>query len=403
MAGYTIGKGNNVFLKLQLPLLDWVVRLEFGGLPRRKEFTMRSGRSLVELAQEIERQAKTARDFIVPTNKMELEVLAPASEDVVPKVAVKLETTNGDERFNVASLAHDQLSARLAIPKPYYDRMLRTEPRLLATNVNHWLHKEPDNRMIRTLDGRMRAFLSNGYRQVDNVHVAEAVLPILVGQPDIQILSTEITERRMYIQAVTPKIQAEIKVGDPVQMGVTISNSEVGCGMIRVEPMIFRLVCLNGMIRAHVLRRRHVGKRITGEDVLEMESFYRAETMEADTRAFLLKVQDTVRHAFDELFFQREIEKMKTAAGLPIETTDLNAAVVEVAKKFVLSKEEGQGILYNLIQGGDLSKWGLANAVTSLANKDEGAYDRAIELQRIGGQVIDLAPSEWKTISTASA
>jgi len=58
--------------------------------------------------------------------------------------------------------------------------------------------------------------------------------------------------------------------------------------------------------------------------------------------------------------------------------------------------------LYSLIQGGDLSKWGLANAVTSIANKETGTYDRAIELQRIGGQIIDLPASDWKTISVAS-
>jgi hypothetical protein len=281
--------------------------------------------------------------------------------------------------------------------------MRNEAPDLLITNVNEWMHREPENRMIRTLDGRMRAFLSNGYRQVDNIHVAEAVLPILVGQPGIEVVSTEVTERRMYIQAVTPKLQTDIKVGDTVQMGVVIANSEVGCGMIRVEPLIFRLVCLNGMIRAHTLRRRHVGKRITGEDVLELESFYRTETMQADTRAFLLKVQDTVRHAFDEVFFLKEVALLKEAAGVKIESLDLMEVVTEVAKKFVMSKDEGQGILRNLIEGGDLSKWGLANAVTSLANGETVSYDRTVELERIGGQVIDLSPSEWKVISTAKA
>jgi len=355
---------------------------------------MKTGRSITELAKEIERQAESARDFVAPSDKMEMEYF--------PSKGLQMTLQKEEvESFWVTSLAHEQIAARLDIPKKYYDRMREHEPNLLVQNVNHWLHKEPENRMIRTLDGNVRAFLSNRFRLVDNIHVAQAALPILANIPDLQIVSTEITERRMYIQAVTPRVQAEIVKGDVVQMGIVIGNSEVGAGAIRVEPLIYRLVCLNGMIRAHSIKRHHIGKRITGDDIVELESFFRTETVEADTRAFLLKVQDTVRHGFDELFFLKEVDKLKEASEVKIESLDLQEVITEVSKKFVLSKDEGNSVLRHLISGGDLSKWGLANAVTSTANLDVVNYDRAVELERIGGNVIDLSPSEWKTISVA--
>jgi hypothetical protein len=36
----------------------------------------------------------------------------------------------------------------------------------------------------------------------------------------------------MYIKAICPRIQAEVKKGDIVQAGIAISNSEVGMGSV---------------------------------------------------------------------------------------------------------------------------------------------------------------------------
>jgi hypothetical protein len=52
----------------------------------------------------------------------------------------------------------------------------------------------------------------------------------------------------------------------------------------------------------------------------------------------------------------------------------------------------------NLIEGGDLSRWGLVNAVTS-TSQDAANYDRATELERIGGQVVELKQAEWTALS----
>ena len=36
--------------------------------------------------------------------------------------------------------------------------------------------------MVRTLDGKARAFLSDRYHRIDNEQIAEAVLPVLLGE-----------------------------------------------------------------------------------------------------------------------------------------------------------------------------------------------------------------------------
>ena len=85
----------------------------------------------------------------------------------------------------------------LKIPAAYYDRMLSDYPELLAENVNSWFQREPTQRMVRTLDGTVRAFLSNRYRRIDNLDIAEIVLPVIQQMEDAYFESCQITDSRI--------------------------------------------------------------------------------------------------------------------------------------------------------------------------------------------------------------
>jgi len=67
----------------------------------------------------------------------------------------------------------------------------------------------------------------------------------------------------------------------------------------------------------------------------------------------------------------------------------------------VLTESEGDSILQHLIRGGDLSQYGLMNAVTRTA-EDAASYDRATELEAMGQRVVDLAANEWRQIAEAA-
>jgi hypothetical protein len=58
-------------------------------------------------------------------------------------------------------------------------------------------------------------------------------------------------------------------------------------------------------------------------------------------------------------------------------------------------------VLRALVEGGDLSMWGLANAVTSLA-ADAPTYDRSTELESIGGQMLALPPAAAREMVAAA-
>ena len=362
---------------------------------------MKAGLSLVELATEIQRQNESKRDFVAPSRRLSLQA-TPGGAGESPGVV--LQGVNGGMRLR--PIAHQQLASALGIPKPYYDRMLAQAPDLLATNANRWLKAAPppgeksENRLVRTLDNEVRAILSSSYRPLDNLDLAEAVLPQL-QRLNARVESSQITESRMYLKAVTDRIHGTVKVGDVVQAGIVVSNSEVGQGSLRVEELDFRLVCLNGMISGQAIRKAHLGRRYNADAIDDAQEFFRDETRRANDRAFFLSVQDTVRGMFDQRKFDTRLNRYRAAAGLPI--VDEVPEVVELAaKKFSLTEDESKSVLSHLIKGGDLTQWGLANAITRMA-QDVDSYDRSTELEAIGGDVIRLDRSQWNTLAGVAA
>ncbi|HQM30781.1 MAG TPA: DUF932 domain-containing protein [Syntrophales bacterium] len=356
---------------------------------------MQKGLNIVDLAREIQRVQEAKKDFIAPTTKLEMVLVGDPNHDDDPREPnIKVE---GNGWYDVNDVAHDQLAERLGIPRPYYRRMQKESPTLLCQNVNTWFKKNPEKRLVRTLDNRVRAFLSDRYRPLDNDLIAGACLPILANEANLNIVSTQLTDRRLYIQAITPRLTAEVKRGDVVQAGIIISNSEVGLGAVSIETLIYRLQCLNGMIASQGIRRNHVGKRIGSDDTV-VADFYQTETIEADNKAFMLKLRDTLLYHFEEENFKAQVERLRAAAEQLIAPAKINDAVEDVTKRFSLNSSEMQKVLGNFITGGDLSKWGLANAVTSLANEAED-YDRVVELERIGGKIVDLTPTEFKVLA----
>lgn len=354
---------------------------------------MKAGRTLTELAAEIQRQADSKRDFVAPASKLAMDSSSPYH----PVLAMQ----NGSvTRFGIKDTMHEQIASRLEIPRHYYDRMRTEQPDLLTTNVNTWLKHSQNKYMVRTLDGDARALLSDKYRPLDNIDLAEAVLPKLIDL-GVNIESCEITERRLYLKAVTPKITAEVKTGDVVQAGLCISNSEIGGGAIKIEPLIYRLICLNGaIVNDMAMRRAHIGKKHSFLELDGAEQYYRDETRMADDRAFWLKVQDVVAAMLDGKTFAAIVERWQIATEQKI-TADPVEVVERTAKRFGLFDAERSSVLTHLIQGGDLSAYGLMNAVTRSA-QDVASYDRSTELERLGTQVLELPKQAWRELAEAA-
>ena len=254
--------------------------------------------------------------------------------------------------------------------------------------------------MVRTLDGNVRSFLSDRYQRIDNFEVSQVVFPVLSEIPGIQTISMDITESRLYIKAITSEVRHELKtkrVGDIVEAGVMIANSEIGLGAVTVKPFARFLACLNGAIRDKAsLRAAHVGRAIESDGIAELLS---DNTKRLEDLAVLSKVRDVVRAAFDEQQFRAWMDQWQAASEDQV-TRDVPVVIEALAERFVLNAGEQSNVLKHLIAGGDLSRFGLANAITRTA-EDSLSYDRATELETAGSQLIELPRSEWRELAIA--
>lgn len=350
---------------------------------------MKTGKTLQELAVELERQNSSKRDFVAPGAML----TAKSNGHTVLSIADK-----GSFELNV--IAHEQMADRLGIPRKYYDEMKASAPALLDQNINHWLRERRDGGgyLVRTMDNRVRALLTEKYRPLDNYDLAQVALPALM-ETGCKVESCEVTDSRMYLKAVTPKITREVVKGDIVQAGIIISNSEVGKGALSIQPLVHRLVCMNGLIVNDAkMRKSHVGRGIT--DMEGAQEFYRTETRIADDKAFWLKVRDTIAAALSEAGFESYVNRLAELKQNKIEGDPMK--VIElVQKRYALAENEKGGVLRHLIEGADLSQYGLVNAVTRFA-QDVDSYDRSTEFEKIGGQIVELNRTEWQVISQAA-
>ena len=166
---------------------------------------------MAALVQELERISKTAKDYVVPSPEFGLRVVPGADGGShmagvfpVPELALTAKAMYGVRR-----VAHEQLSEKLQIPLAYYRRMQSEAPTLLCENTNHWLREKGQNLLLRTLDGDVRAVLSDRFRALDNYdlffHVGQ-----VAREAGAVVQRLDLSEERFYMRLLQPGFAAKI-------------------------------------------------------------------------------------------------------------------------------------------------------------------------------------------------
>jgi len=337
-------------------------------------------KSLDELFGELKRQRACRKDYLADTRA--LSIKTENGESIL--------TINGVEnvglKYRMSQLASRQLAERIHIPMNYYERCMTSAPQLLDDNVNYWFIHAPEKRMIRVLDGKVRAVLSDRYRMLDNLELLDVILPEIKNKmPDAQIESMSVTETHLYIKVINQNISAEVVPGDIVQSGFVLSNSEVGRGSIIVAPLIYRLVCKNGMVVNELRNRQYHLGRCTENDDMAYE-IYSDKTKALDNAAYYSKAVDVINAVMDQTKFESIVERMRVAKS--ISTGDVpGVTVLQLADQFMLNTAERDLILKHFIHEDDYSLYGLSNAMTR-ASQDIDNYDRASDLEMFGGTLL---------------
>jgi hypothetical protein len=353
---------------------------------------------LKALAEEVVRQANAKRDFVAYTKGLRFDERAhfwmtPPDEE--------------EQEFGINDYAHGQIAGFTDIPRKYYNLMRDQKPELLAQNVNTWFREKNEARTVRLLDGRLRAFLSSAYRRRDNYELAQMAIPV-IQDLGLEVMSAEITERRLYLKAVDKRIEQDIPKGkymgdkshtifDTLSPALCLSNSEIGQGALSVEVGTLTKGCTNlAWFSNRSMRKFHLGSKMDlTEDVYALFS---DETKSVTDQALWLQVRDTIRNAFDQKLFKTLADEIKGTAEHKI-IGDVPQVVELVGERYGMTQSTRQDVLKHLIEGGSLSQYGLANAVTRAA-EDQESYDHASDYEQAGGNILTLNAKEWEELNT---
>ncbi len=374
---------------------------------------MKPGISLAELNTEVQRQAAAKVDYLVNT---------AASLRLVPMKSfpkgVALVSLDGGaaelQRWELTDTAHDQIAGWIEIPRKYYDRLLVDHTDLLIENVNKLFEREPGTRMVRTLDGKCRAFMSDRYRRLDNVQVLAETLPVVLGAGKAgdrphSVLRSVLTENQMNLTVLftDPALRQSLGLTargdaeDIVTPGFQIGNSEIGKSSLFMRGFFFRSYCNNGCVYGQrgefEFRRNHAGGKLSAD----MEHLiFSDETKRADDKALILQMCDMIAAMGNPEVASKWADQLR-AAKQGEKIAHPLAAIEVLAKQVGLLESEKEVALMNLIAEADMSRFGALNAITSVANADAVSYDRALELEEIGGSLLTLTQAQWSQIATA--
>jgi hypothetical protein len=355
----------------------------------------RRGLELDALLQLLAEQKEKTRDYV--TNASAL-----TAENHGGKLAFRV---NGAGTFNPTGWAFSQLCGESDIPKQYADRLKTENPELLARNLNHGLAQIERPRIVRTVGDTMRALVSDRYFPLDAFDLLRETLPAMFDG-GFRVERSEISDRRLYVRAVSPRTTTEVSKGDAVQFGISLSTSDVGGGALKVEPFFYRLACLNGMvIEENVLKRGHVTARASREILFESDApaaLLTSETREKKAAAIYSEARDIIRGFSNVEVFRSMVDRMRDATARPISNTNVEQVVARaMSAASIVGKDIQADIIKALVngnQGAGFTQWGLANSFTAQAHTTEDA-DKADALMRAGGRIITLTDSEWRSVA----
>lgn len=351
----------------------------------------RTSAEAAALVQELQRRHETAEDYIVPTSAIRF---AQPGEDSEVEAYFTAPGRSEQEHRPLTGTGHAQTAAKLNIPFAYYQRMREQAPGLLTSSLNTWLRKGEDEKrwMLRILDGRIRANLSDGYRALDNHDLFYATFAKARAH-GAEVQSFTLTDDRFEMRLIAPNwrqrsgIAADEggahvirRVASEFIPGAFISNSETGKGRLVIRPFILDTVCANGLIGEQGFDRIHLGER-------QSVGLISAETRAAKDKTVWMEIADVVGAVFDEERFKAIIARLNETAGEalaePVEAVDA------VVAKFEMSEDDKDAILRELISPSHdrdpgRTVFGLVSAITERAKVYEQADpERATAFQTL--------------------
>lgn len=346
-------------------------------------------------------------DRVVPTNKVQFSfrtdvVKAKTKNDDEERKVHRIimgAKKRGDGAFSEVLHKHalEQAASRVDIPVTFVNRFLGEEygGELITDALNTvYRHRHDGEKfLVRSSDQEIRGVLSDTYRRMDSGPILDAFARTCseIGAVPIEGIGGEL---RFSVKALIPRTYVIGKQPGNEEIfafGVSLSNSDFGCGALSLQFFLWRIWCSNTATREDSLRKVHLGKRLA--ENIE----YAAETYAADTNAMALMVRDHVRGILAPPKIEEALGVLETAMETSIEPKKFFDKGGEL-EKLKLTKAEiedaretfNNGDITVLPRGTSVAR--MSQAVAWLAQS--ATPERRLELERVAGVIME--PKETK-------
>ncbi len=347
--------------------------------------TENTNQTVQMLVNELNRQQTAKFDIVADTRNFRA-VAEPG------RVLYEIPMSGQTIRQPMTPWARSQLATKLEIPDRYMQKMHdEGQHELLAANVNTWAQKTPHKVTIRTLDNNIRAIVSDKFRTLENRDLAFLTLDCMT-KAGAQVIRADLSDRHMFIKATTPKMQGEIRVGDIVQGGILIRNSEVGASRLAIQPFVNRLKCTNGMVISEMLGSAGFSQIHLGQKRQAGVYQFSDQTMQLENLAIFSKIRDVIRQTFEPGWFLQTVAALKGATENKVPLPE--RAIGNVVEMNSLSDSMRDSILRAYLGEPDPTQYGIVQAVTAAAKGIESPEDR-VQMEELGGRLALMAPATF--------
>jgi hypothetical protein len=284
-----------------------------------------------------------------------------------------------------------QALGTLRVPTKFLEGLQADGREDIATYLlNELLYRAGDKRLLRTVEGQIRGWLSPTYGIIDQGELIAGFIAAIKAHADKGVAFTDghITDRRYTLTAMWPHV-LEPWPGEFVVVGATMQSSDYGFGAVDVKQHLTRLVCLNGALGIPFFRKIHRGSGY-GDDDADDDLFEVSERTRQLTAATTLSlITDALTSAFKEATVEKTLYAYRTAAHREIDV-EKEARTQKLAG--LLGKKDVERI--NAVIDMDIidvlpqtenkrSALRFGQLLSYMANEAEG--DRALQMQEVAG------------------
>jgi len=205
--------------------------------------------------------------------------------------------------------AHGQLLSRLDFAKRTFEKL---PEKLQVLNLNWLIQNHYDKEvLLRVIDeNKVRALMSADFEPFDDLELLTIAEPY-IGDGTVRWYHTD--DQVLHLSITWPNTEEEIRVGDVVQTGLHISNSEVGLRSVTIAGVVWRVKCSNALIGGGegggMRRFRHVGNT----DKLRDQVAAAIEETKLESTKVLSQFKASLEKAIDDPFnYLERVAKDKT-------------------------------------------------------------------------------------------